>query len=93
MGIKVYRVMLTSGEATVNLRGSVRSSLDTVNDKVEMELDEVGVWVTYTEVDKDPASATVGQQIKRGQLVPAGKYSNALFDPVEQWSDDAKPKK
>lgn len=70
MDWKPVRILLVNGIATVNLRGSVKTSLDDKKDEVELSHCDYGINVDYME-----------KGVSRRQLIPNGCFSNVLYAP------------
>lgn len=75
-------MLLKNGQATINLRGNVKTSVDSERDDAEIYLDSFGVWVHY----KDKFDE------KKEQLIPNGSFSNVKFSPEERWLDPVQAK-
>lgn len=80
---RVRQFRLINGVATININGSVVQSLDSGKEmfkqfKMEMYLDEVGIWVSY----EGPAGE------RKLQLCPMGVVSNVLVDTDDKQQDE-----
>lgn len=85
---KVIRVLLKNGEATININGSVKTSVDSNVEEskrfgVEMYLDSYGVWVSYKNKEGKPEE----------QLIPNGSFNSVLFNPSDRWEEARSAKK
>jgi hypothetical protein len=76
---KIARILLVNGVATITIKGSAKSSVDSKRDGVEMMLTNDGVFVTYEHKGK-----------KERQLVPKGMYYNVQYEPEEISKSKAK---
>jgi hypothetical protein len=85
---KVKRFSLINGVSTINLGGSVRSSVDSGSEyfkqyNMKMFRTELGITVLY--------DGPNGQALE--QEVPNGTFHNVLYDVEEKWEDPKAVKK